>query len=422
MWRHRPQPRGIWQASGFVPLPSRFALAIVFTLACSIHNANPGGPAPLPALGPAAIAALVDAARESARVPDRDAWGQAVHDALLANQIAPTALSACAVLAVIAQESSFQADPVVPGLAKLVAARIEGYQDKLGPLGRPIFARVLGARAPGDPRSFEQRLQTVRTERDLDLVFRDMLAYYEGNYPGTFEALTLAGKLFDGRDLGELNPITTAGPMQVNVRFAEALARERHADVSRVRDSLYTRPGGVFYGTANLFATQASYPRLLYRFADYNAGPFASRNAAVQDQLNQLNQASRPGSIKLVLDGDLLAYGKDGAIKDDDTQSMAALRSFRDRYAPNLSDRRLRKDAMLEKTQSFEQTDTYSAIKTAFATKFHRPAPYAVLPQVILESPKLSRKLSTAWFAQAVDRRFQSCLSTAGVREPVVAP
>ena len=401
-----------------VPPTFRYALAVVFTLACS-HNPGPGGPAPLPTLAPPAIAALVDVARESARVPDREAWGQAVHDALLANQIEPTALTACAVLAVIAQESSFQADPVVPGLAKLVAARIEGYQAKLGPLGRPIFARVLGARAPGDPRSFEQRLQTVRTERDLDLVFRDMLAYYEGNYPGTFEALTLAGKLFDGRDLGDLNPITTAGPMQVNVRFAEALAHERHADVDRVRDSLYTRAGGVFYGTANLFATQAKYPRLLYRFADYNAGPFASRNAAVQDQLNQL---SPPGTRKLTLDGDLLAYGKDGSIKDDDTQSMAALRAFRDRHAPDLSDRRLRKDAQLEKTVDFEETDTYRAIKSAYAAKFHRPAAYALLPQVVLESPKLTRKLSTAWFAQAVDRRFQSCLGAAGVREPVVAP
>ncbi|HEY0708999.1 MAG TPA: DUF1615 family protein [Polyangia bacterium] len=386
--------------------------AWLLTLACSHRGANPAPPPP-PTLSPPAIAALVDVARESARVPDREAWGQAVHDALAANQIPSTALPACAVLAVIAQESGFQADPVVPGLAKVVATRIDNLQAKLGPLGRPIFERVLAGRSPGNPRTFEQRLQTVRTERDLDLVFRDMLAFYEGNYPATFEALTMAGKLFDLGDIHALNPITTAGPMQVSVRFAETVARQRHADLTRVRDELYTRAGGVYYGTAALFAGAPSYPRYLFRFADYNAGPFASRNAAVQEQLTQLT------GRRLTLDGDLLAYGKDGDPTDDVTQSMAALRAFRDTHAPHLSDRRLRKDALLEKTLALEGTETYRAIKSTYLAKLKRPPAYARLPDVVLDSPKLTRKLSTAWFARAVDRRFAKCLAAAGARETI---
>jgi hypothetical protein len=147
---------------------------------------------------------------------------------------------------------------------------------------------------------------------------------------------------------------------------------------------------------------------MLFRFADYNAGVYASRNAAVQAQVSRLV------GRKLVLDGDVLRYGKDGEPDDDDSQTMQAIRLFRDRYQTRLSDRRLRDDAQQEKTLAFEGTDTYRAIKAVYATRFGPPPEYATLPQVELESPKLSRKLSTAWFAQAVDRRFQSCLAAAG--------
>jgi hypothetical protein len=77
----------------------------------------------------------------------------------------------------------------------------------------------------------------------------------------------------------------------------------------------------------------------------------------------------------------------------------------------------LRDDARQEKTLAFEGTDTYRAVKTVYAAQLGMPPEYATLPQVELESPKISRKLSTAWFAQAVDRRFQSCLGAAGSGE-----
>src|SRR5437762_2359144 len=89
---------------------------------------------------------------------------------------------------------------------------------------------------------------------------------------GQAVADALAGKLFEVHSLTELNPIPTAGPMQVSVRFAEDWAREHHGQTATVRDSLYTRQGGVYYGTARLFVHQAGYSRMLFRFADYNAG------------------------------------------------------------------------------------------------------------------------------------------------------
>jgi hypothetical protein len=335
---------------------------------------------------------------------DREGWAQDVMAALEAHRLYPSAEAVCSVLAVIEQESGFEANPAVPGLARIVQDRLKAYADKLGPLGGPAVKALLEGKAPGQTQTFEQRLNQVKTERDLDRVFRELLEYYETEYPKTYTAAQLASALFKSSRLEDLNPITTAGSMQVSVRFSAELAGGDEQAERRVREELYTRGGGVYYGTARLLGYEAHYDDPIYRFADYNAGFYASRNAAVQAQVSRLTD------IKLVQDGDLLAYDKQDEPVDEDSNSLKALLAFRQRYAPeDLSERRVRKDALKEKELAFEETDTWNAIKRAYQEETGQPPEYARLPTVTIRSPKISGDRSTSWFAQSVNKRYQKC-------------
>jgi hypothetical protein len=64
----------------------------------------------------------------------------------------------------------------------------------------------------------------------------------------------------------------------------------------------------------------------------------------------------------------------------------------------------------------FDQTQLYRRL-FALAEKIERkPLPRAVLPGIDLKSPKITRHLTTAWFAKRVDERRQRCVARDTIR------
>src|SRR5580704_15476694 len=99
-------------------------------------------------------------------------------------------------------------------------------------------------------------------------------------------------------------------PMQVNVAFAEQFASAHpypYPVKVSIADEVFTRRGSLYFGIAHLLAYPAAYDRYLYRFADFNAGQYASRNAAFQIALSDAS------GVQLVPDGALVSHEGDAS-------------------------------------------------------------------------------------------------------------
>jgi hypothetical protein len=332
--------------------------------------------------GPALSAAEI-ARRIPERIKDREGWARDVAAAIKATEHEPTVENVCAVLAVVEQESNYQTDPAVPNLPQIVR---EGLKEKLHPLGLlagPTAAALLSR--------YDQQVDKLHTEGDLDRFYR-----------GVAESIIHLPHLLGGAKIDDLNPVTTLGSMQVSLNFARSLPEYASLDDGPLRDLLYTRAGGLRAGAARLLGYPAAYDKPLYRFADYNAGVYASRNAAFQEQL-----ASLTGQT-LVLDGDILAYDKRGNRTGEETKTLRALLTFGRTH--DMWDLTVQRGANAEKSADFEDSRVWNAVRDAWREAHGREAPYARMPSVMLSSPKLKRKRSTEWFAHSVEERYGRCL------------
>ena len=319
-------------------------------------------------------------------VKDRTGWATDIYAAFAALDIPPTPENICATVAVTAQESGFQVDPVVPGLASIARKEIDKRRESAGV---PKFALDAALAIPSaNGKTYSERLDAVKTELQLSEVYEDFI----GRVP------------FGKSLLADRNPIRTGGPMQVSVSFAEAFVAGKpypYPVSGTIRHEVFTRRGGLYFGVAHLLGYPAAYTRPLFRFADYNAGQYASRNAAFQSALTQVS------GIPLDLDGDLVRYDR-GQPAAEPGSTELAIRVLAQRI--DMSHQDIRRDLELEKTQSFERTALYARVFRLADRLTGSPAPRAVLPQIPLHSPKITRNLTTDWFARRVDSRYQTCL------------
>lgn len=319
-----------------------------------------------------------------AKAADPQGWATDIQVAFTAQDIAPTTKNLCSVLAVTEQESTFQVDPSVPGLGKIARDEIDRRAARAHIPGL-LVSGALKLDSPNG-KSYSDRLNAARSEKELSAIFDDFI----GMVP-------MGKKLFGG-----FNPVHTGGPMQVAIDFAEQQAKGYPYPVKgSIRHEVFTRRGGMYFGIAHLLGYPVSYPQPLYRFADFNAGWYASRNAAFQ------NAVSRASGIPLALDGDLVNYG---SIMPGTTElAVRTLGKQLDMRNPTI-----REQLEEGKTLAFEDSKLYRRVFELAERAEGRPLPREVLPGIVLQSPKITRKLTTAWFAKRVDERYQRCMARAG--------
>ncbi len=314
------------------------------------------------------------------QVQDKPGWANDVVTALSTQGIAVSDHNVCSVLAVAEQEATYQADPVVPGLGKIAWKEINARAAKLL-IPEFVVRTALSIKSPTG-KSYAARIDALRTEREMSEIFEDMIG-----------AVPMGKQLF-----GNLNPVRTGGPMQVSIAFAEANARGYPYPVKEsIRHEVFTRRGGIWFGTKHIFGYPADYPDTLYRFADFNAGWYASRNAAFQAAV------SRVSGKPLALDGDLVRYDSDLPGKTE-----LAVHSIASRV--NMSKQAIHQSLLKGDSADFAKTDLYHRVFTLADKQAGKRQPRAVLPGIQLKSPKITRNLTTAWFAKRVDGREQACV------------
>lgn len=325
-------------------------------------------------------------------IPARKAWSDSIFTAFTQLKIPYTPQYFCAVMAVAEQESGFSPDPVVPNLSGIVWKQIEEHRKKYLIPSFVVDAALL-KKSP-DGRSYKERINALRTKRQMNQLYEEMV-----------RELPYGPQMLQGK-----NPIRDGGPMQVSVAFAETQIRAWPYPYSyrNLRDEVFGLRGSVYFGTAILLQYAAPYDDMVYRFADYNAGRYSSRNTAFQAAV------ARISGRKLALDGDLMLYSNkmnrvfSGAASD--TQRALLAISAKLQMSPDA----IVRDLKQEKLSSFEQTALFQKVFALADRQAGRKVAREAIPQIVLVSPKITHHLTTEWFARKVDGRYRNCLARGG--------
>ncbi len=314
-------------------------------------------------------------------ISDRADWERDMQASFSALGLTVNEPRVCAVIAVIQQESGFQVNPVIPDLGRIASQEIDRRANDKG-LPLLLVHAALDLRSP-DGRSFAARIRSARTEKELSDIYEDFI-----------RQVPLGQRLFE-----DWNPIRTRGPMQVNVAFARRFSGRRpypYPISIGLDEELFTRRGSLYFGTAHLLVYDAPYDSYIYRFADYNAGQYASRNAAFQRALALAAGRSLPA------DGALLP----GDRREVGSTEAAALRIKDQLHLSDVDIHRALEDGDQER---FEQSALYHQVFMLAERRAGRSLPRARLPDIKLGGPKVTRALTTQWYAQRVYGRFTSC-------------
>lgn len=386
---------------------NRMALAFNLYALVATVPALAGSSASEQTLGPKTTAVLIHSAQP--RLQNHQAWADDIVKVLDEHRLPANKENVCAVIAVISQESGFVENPTVPRLGTLAAKELAGKLKSI-PLAGAASLELL-EELPSPNKSFMDSIRRAKTEKDLDVTYRSIMDYPFTVSGGEILLETPFLKTIIKDVIESGNKIKTIGSMQVSVDFAirhEEQKRRTSLDlpeIYKLRDWMYTRKGGLYYGVLQLLGYATDYTLKIHRFADYNAGRYASRNAAYQWVVAKLS------GKKLDLDGDLLLYAENGEADGQPSSTEVTVRELANRYALNLTPPGIRQDLLQEKTRALAQTETYRALYAKYVQVKRQQPPHALIPEIVLHSPKIRHKMTTRDFAERVYGRYQNCMA-----------
>lgn len=340
----------------------------------------------LPSTYPSAEAERLFRRLIPARVMDSPAWASDLVLSMETLSVPITPDNVCSVIAVIEQESAFSADPEVPNLPQIAMRAIEERRLRYN-IPHWMVEKGLDTKS-SDGRSYRARIATLKTESEVSRLFEDINAAVPD----------LA------RAYAEYNPVNTGGAMQVSIAFAEDHARQHAYPWGRpgsVRREVFTRRGGLYFGVAMLLDYSAPYPTPVYRFADYNAGRFSSRNAAFQLATAQVS------GVSLVPDGDLLIYQL-GKPQPAVSNTERALQRIAAQLRMNAAE--IRRDLLLEKSETFAASPLWQRLYGLADAQAGQGVPRVAMPQIAVNSAKFRRTLTTQGYASQVEGRWNGCM------------
>jgi hypothetical protein len=321
--------------------------------------------------------------------PSPDIWARAIKESLEELGQPVDKEHVCAVCAVISQVSAFSISPKNTRMGSILRKKIEAAESN--EVLRLLIETRLDQQA-SNGKSFRENIDLIKSELDFEKWYDEF----------TSAKITKPILLVLNKDASDL--ITTAGSMQVSVKFAEKYPKKpQNAGGGSVRNMLYTCKGGVFYGTAYLLDYKHNYDDWKYVFADFNAGHYSSRNAGFQEMLARLTRRA------VDTDGDLMNY-EDGKMTPSVT--WVTFVNFLKKKEIGFDEKKVMDDFSKEKSYEFEDTWSYKTLAELHKKKYGRTI-YAVLPDIPLNSPKfVSKNLSTKWFAERVKSRYNHCMRT----------
>jgi hypothetical protein len=374
-------------------------------------------------------------------VPDADVWSRAIAKSLCAAEMPLSPEYFALFIALIAKESSFNADGLLPeqpdALKKIAHRLIEKlYRGdprslkqlfgrrgaaELVPVALGLLRKTQILDASMGKEVFDNYYdkygwQRIKTERDVETILVDDVCSIAQS-PTALGFVLRALFEFQPQIKDRLNRrsvFKTIGPLQVSLAQARQLAEKDGlmVDEPEMRKILYNIDGGVYYGTRRLKSFVEIYTKHLpldastagFIASDYSGGRYAARNAAVASQIARLR------GVKVPRDNSPFASPVREAMNELASEMLAANDAPLDAESVSVA---VKTFISSTSSRNLERNALYRFIKERYRLRFGEEPAYGQYPLTCFTRVKGGSICHTD-IARSVSRKYKAACDALG--------